>query len=128
MNKRIRVLVANRPRFLRELILEFFADEPDIEVVGEVREPDYDNIGTLIDQTQPEFLILGLDKVDARPPLCEALLRRHPQMKILAVADNDESSVFYWANLDIRSAPLENSETAILKTLRGGVEVPRRVM
>ena len=65
MNKRIRVLVANRPRFLRELILEFFADEPDIEVVGEVREPDYDNIGTLIDQTQPEFLILGLDKVDA---------------------------------------------------------------
>jgi len=50
------------------------------------------------------------------------------EMKILAVADNDQSSVFYWANLDIRSAPLENSETAILKTLRGGVEVPRRVM
>src|SRR5712691_240023 len=121
MSKRIRVLVANRPRFLRELILELFADEPDIEVVGEVTESDYENIGTVIDQTRPEFLILGLEKMGVRPPLCEALLRRHPELKILVVADNNESSVFYWANLDIRSAPLESSETAILKILRGGV-------
>ena len=36
MEKAIRVLVANRPRLLRETILTTFADQPDIEIVGEV--------------------------------------------------------------------------------------------
>ena len=128
MGKRIRVLVANHPRFLRELILELFADEPDIEVVGEVTEPDYEHIGAVIDQTRPNFLILGLEKASVRPPLCEALLHKHPELKILVLADNHQNSLFYWANLDIRSAPLEISESAVLKTLRGGLEEPRRVM
>ncbi len=128
MEKRIRVLVANRPRLIRELILATFADQPDIEIVGEIREGEFEIIARTVDETQPEFLILGLDKPEARPPLCDALLRRHPEMKILAVAENNESSVFYWAKLDIRSSPLETSESAILDALRGGVREYGRYM
>lgn len=128
MEKRIRVLVANRPRLIRELILATFADQPDIEIVGEIREGEFEIIARTVDETQPEFLILGLDKPEARPPLCDTLLRRHPDMKILAVADNNESSVFYWAKLDIRSSPLETSESAILDALRGGVREFGRYM
>lgn len=128
MNKPIRVLVANRPRYLRELILELFADEPDIEVVGEVTEANYESIVAVIDRTQPEFLILGLEKMGAPPPLCDLLLREHPQMKILAIAENQESSVFYWANLDIRSKSLETSEAAILEALRSSVPQTGRLM
>jgi len=128
MEKRIRVLVANRPRLIRELILATFADQPDIEIVGEIRDGEFEIIARTVDETQPEFLILGLDKPEARPPLCDALLRRHPEMKILAVADNNESSVFYWAKLDIRSSPLETSESAILDALRGGVREFGRYM
>jgi DNA-binding NarL/FixJ family response regulator len=120
MGKRIRVLVANRPRLIRELILGVFEEQPDIEIVGEVQEVDFENIARTVDETQPEFLILGLDGPERRPPLCDVLLRRHPEMKILAVAENNESSVFYWAKLDIRSTPLETSEAAILDALRGG--------
>ena len=36
MEKPIRVLVANRPRLMRDTILTTFADQPDIEIVGEV--------------------------------------------------------------------------------------------
>ena len=36
MGRTIRVLVANRPRLMRELIVATFADQPDIEIVGEV--------------------------------------------------------------------------------------------
>jgi hypothetical protein len=36
MEKTIRVLVANRPRLMRELIVATFADQPDIEIVGEI--------------------------------------------------------------------------------------------
>lgn len=128
MEKKIRVLVANRPRLIRELILATFAEQPDIEIVGEVREGEYENIIRTVDETQPEFLILGLDKPEARPPLCDTLLRRHPEMKILAVAENNESSVFYWAKLDIRSIPLETSEAAILDALRGGIRAFGRYM
>ena len=128
MEKKIRVLVANRPRLIRELILGVFEEQPDIEIVGEVREWNYENIVRTVDETQPEFLILGLDKPETRPLLCDTLLRRHPEMKILAVAENNESSVFYWAKLDIRSTPLETSEAAILDALRGGIREFGRTM
>jgi chemotaxis response regulator CheB len=128
MEKKIRVLVANRPRLIRELILGVFEEQPDIEIVGEVREWNYENIVRTVDEIQPEFLILGLDKSEARPPLCDTLLRRHPGMKILAVAENNESSVFYWAKLDIQSTPLETSEAAILDALRGGIRELGRTM
>ena len=36
MDKVIRILVANRPRVMRELLLATLADRPDIEIVGEV--------------------------------------------------------------------------------------------
>ena len=35
--RKIRVLVANRPRLMRELVLATIADQPDIEVVGETQ-------------------------------------------------------------------------------------------
>jgi len=38
MEKSIRVLVANHPRLMREIILTTFADQPEIEIVGEVAE------------------------------------------------------------------------------------------
>ena len=38
MEKLIRVLVANHPRLMRETILATFADQPDIEIVGEVED------------------------------------------------------------------------------------------
>jgi chemotaxis response regulator CheB len=33
---KIRVLVANRPRLMRELVLAMIADQPDIEEIGVV--------------------------------------------------------------------------------------------
>ena len=36
MDKVIRILVANRPRVMRELLLATLAERPDIEIVGEV--------------------------------------------------------------------------------------------
>ena len=36
MDRSIRILVANRPKLMRELILATLADEPGIEIVGEV--------------------------------------------------------------------------------------------
>ncbi len=53
MEKAIRVLVANQPRLMREMILTTFADQPDIEIVGEVGEES--EISESVKRTLPNF-------------------------------------------------------------------------
>ena len=102
---------------MRELVLATIADQPDIEIVGEVQ--DEADIARIVDEKLPDFLIIALDEPGQRPPLCDSLLRQHPEMKILALAPEHNSSIFYWASLDIHSNPVEASEDGILGALRG---------
>jgi len=114
--KRLRVLVANRPRLMRELVMATIADQPDIEVVGEVQ-----NEGELTDtveQVQPDVLIITMDEPEKRLGQCGFLLGRYPQMRILALAPEQNRGIFYWAVVDIRTKPLESSEAGILNALR----------
>src|SRR4029077_16807782 len=117
MTTPIRVVVANRPRLMRELVLEAIAEQPDIEILAEIQnEPD---ISRIVDETHPDFLIIALDDSNERPVICDALLRRFPEMKIVAVAAERNSCMFFWASFDIHSTPVEASEAGILSTLRG---------
>ena len=118
MIRNVRVLVANRPRLIRELVLATIADQPDIEVVGEVK--DEADLLPTVEEQRPDFLILALDSPQSRPPVCDMLLSKFPHMKILALAPEENSSVFYWASLDIHSFDVESSENGILEILRGG--------
>lgn len=119
--EKIKVLVANRPRLMRELVMATISDQPDIEVVGVLEEEEL--ILQTIEQSQPEFLIIALDQSDSRPPICDFLLDRFPHMRILALAAERDSSIFYWASLDIRANRIENSEDGILSALRGRQQV-----
>jgi len=102
MEKRIRVLVANRPRLMRELILETFADHPDIQVVGEVLNDV--EIPELIEKTLPDFVGIALDEPGKRPAICDIVLRQHPELRILAVAPNQNYTAYYWASLAIHTS------------------------
>ena len=115
--EKIKVLVANRPRLMRELVMATISDQPDIEIVGVLE--DETSILETVEREHPEFLIIALDHSDERPQICDVLLDRFPHMRILALAAERNSSIFYWASLDIRSNRIENSEDGILGTLRG---------
>ncbi len=117
MHKTIRVMVANRPRLMRELVLATIADQPDIEVVGEVQNEA--DIARVVNETHPDFLIVALDEPNRRPPICDELLKSYPEMRILALAPEQNASVFFWASLDIHSNRVEASEEGILSALRG---------
>ncbi|HUJ94123.1 MAG TPA: hypothetical protein VLW84_02575 [Terriglobales bacterium] len=114
----VRVLVANRPRLMRDLVLATIADEPDIDVVGVVE--DEAGIFIAVEKSRPDFLIIGLDAAEQRPKICDLLLDCFPHMRILAVQAEHNSAMFYWACLEIRSNQVESSEAGILSTLRGG--------
>lgn len=114
--KRIRVLVANRPRLMRELVLATIADQPDINVVGEVQNEN--ELAAAIEESQPDVLILALDEADKRSAQCGFLLGRYPQMRILALAPEENRGTIYWAVIDVRTMPLESSEMGLLTALR----------
>jgi AmiR/NasT family two-component response regulator len=111
-----RVLVANRPRLMRDLVLATIADQPDIEVVGET--DDQHEITELVERLRPDYLIIAPEEPEARPGLCGFLLGRYPQMRILSLAAERNSGIFYWAFVDIRSKHVESSEQGILDILR----------
>jgi len=116
MEKAIRVLVANRPRLMRELILTTFADQPDIEIVGEVAEES--EIFESVKRTLPNFVVIALDQSGRRPRICDELLREHPEVRVIAVAPEKNSIVYYWASFKIHSNDVEASEQGMLNAMR----------
>jgi chemotaxis response regulator CheB len=123
MEKPIRVLVANRPRLFRETILTTFADQPDIEIVGEVA--DESEIMECVKRTLPNFVVIALDQPGRRPRVCDDLLREHPEVRVIAVAPANNYIVYYWASLDIHSSNVEASEAGMLSALRGSMVTNR---
>ena len=114
--KRVRVLVANRPRLMREMVLATIMDQADIEVVGNIE--DASNLSEIVDQVLPDVLIVALENPESRPGECGFLLGRYPHLKILALAPEQNRGILYWAIVDIRSKPVESSEAGILNALR----------
>jgi len=115
--EKIKVIVASRPRLMRELVMELVSDQPDIEVMAEVQ--DDSKLVDLVGDLRPDCIIIGLDASDNRPEICDPLFERHPNLKILALAAERNSCIYYWATLNIRSSRVESSEKGILEALRG---------
>ena len=112
----IRVLVANKPRLMRDLVLATIAEQPDIQVVGEVEEESA--IRRRVEETLPDCLIIALERPGERPGVCDALLHDFPSMRILALSADHDSSMFFWASLNIHSCRVEPSEQGVLSALR----------
>jgi chemotaxis response regulator CheB len=116
MEKSIRVLVANHPRLMRESVLTTFADQPDIEIVGEVT--DESEISEIVKKTLPNIVVIALDQPGRRPRICDVLLREHPEVRVIAVAPERNSIVYYWASFEIHSNNIEASEEGMLNAMR----------
>ena len=121
----IRVLVANRPRLIRELLMATISDQPDIEIVGEI--PEESDIVEAVEERRPDFLIIALDKPKRLPPFCMAILQDHPKIKVIAISPDTNDFMFYSTSLQIQSYPIEASESGVLNALRGRTQPFERV-
>ena len=119
---RIRVIVANRPRLMRELVSATLADQPDIEVIAE--SADDSNTVRLVVESNPDFVILALGSGDRLPSVCDFLLARNPAIKIIALATERKYAVCLWSQTGIQSTEIENSEQGILNALRARQALP----
>jgi len=120
MVKTFRVLVANKPKLMRELLLETLAEQSWIEIVGEVAEEA--DIPHHVQKTSPDLLVVTAEEPGKRPTICDSLLHEYPELRIIAVAPHENYTVCYWASLDIHSGDIESSEEGLLTAVRNMAE------
>src|ERR1700730_5251887 len=124
MDNVIRVLVANRPRLMRELLVATLAELSGIEIVGAVA--DDEEIPACVKKTAPDLVVISLDDLGKRPHVCDTVLRAFPEVKIIAVASEHNRSVCYWASLplNIHCSDIEPSKEGILSVMRNKLGGP----
>jgi chemotaxis response regulator CheB len=123
MEKVTRVLVANRPKLMREVILTALADQPGVEIVGEVS--DESDILPQVRATLPDLLVIALDENELRPPICDQVLREHPELRIIAVASRKNRTLYFWASFDIHCTDIETSLAGIMSVVHQPAESGR---
>ncbi|HWP85359.1 MAG TPA: hypothetical protein VNN17_09230 [Terriglobia bacterium] len=114
-----RVLMANRPRLMRDLICGLVAQEEDLEVVGELY--DERDLMAAVESLAPDVVVVGLDESNQPPAVCAALLAKRPSLRIIGLAAEKDLGVSFWADVQIRSRRFENSERGLLEAIRGSV-------
>jgi DNA-binding NarL/FixJ family response regulator len=126
MVKTFRILIANQPKLMRELLLEMLTEESWIEIVGQVAQEA--EIPESVRKTAPDLLVVTADKPGKRPAICDELLREYPALHIIAVASHENYIVCYWASLDIHAADIESSEQGFLGAVKkvAGIAIESR--
>jgi len=124
MERAKRVLVANSPKLMRDVILAALADQPGVEIVGEVS--DETEIARQVRATSPDLLVIALDQSEQRPAICDRILHEHPEMRIIAVASREDRTLYFWASFDIHCADIESSAAGLLEAVHYTAETGRR--
>ena len=124
MERATRILVANRPRLMREVIVAALAGQPGIEIVGE--ESDEAENLPRVHATLPDLLVIALDESEQRPAICDRLEREHPELRIFAVAARRDRTLYFWASFDILCADIESSAAGLLSAVHHSAESARR--
>ena len=92
------------------------AQEEDVEVVAQIG--DETEISRVIEEINPEFLIVSLDSRRFGPLAREDMLQRHPQLQIMALASDGNSFTLFSASDGIRSMTYKEPKAEILDVLR----------
>ncbi len=113
---RTRVLVANTPRLVRDLVAGLVSEQQDLELVGEVNEER--SLFAAVEAFAPDVVVVGLGESDRISPYCAALLAKRPHLKLLGVASGSDDSAYFWADVKVHSRRIENSERGLLEAIR----------
>lgn len=121
MDKATRILVANRPKVMREVVLAALADQPGVEIVGEVTEET--EILAQVHAKLPDLLVIALDENEQRPAICDRVLREYPDLRIIAVASRKDCTLYFWASFAIHCAHIEPSAAGILSAVQNPAQI-----
>lgn len=81
-----RVVLANEPRLLREMLRRVMARIPGLQVVGEVTDPDM--LPSLVNETEAQWVITSIWPEGTLPSAVQSLLAERSSVCILGMAAN----------------------------------------
>jgi len=113
--RKIKVLLAVRPRMLAEVIRNMVERQPDMEVVSEVLDP----IELLLAAgTAPiDVVIVAPVDFEGKPKICRHLLAEYPQLKIVTLSGKGDAA-FLYASKSRKKRIDESSESSLLDAMR----------
>jgi hypothetical protein len=122
----IRVLMIATPRLQTDLISTALADEPAVELVGQVGA---DAAAGAVAATGAQVVIVGRGGGADPPDLVLSLLALHPRLKVLGVTPTGGQAVLYELRPTARSlgevSPSTLVETIVDAARVEGTDVPR---
>lgn len=83
-HKPIRVILANRPRLFREMLLRVLSKDIDLEVVAEI--VNLDDLPEAIRQTSAHWVLVSLLPSGNLPFYTDLLMNLYPKLSVLALA------------------------------------------
>jgi DNA-binding NarL/FixJ family response regulator len=102
---------------LRDVLYGTIRKEPDLEVAGEVS--DECTILAAAELTDPDCLVIALDRGGVQLPFCRELLGRNSRARILAISEATDVAVLcWWSEGDVRCTYMRASRENLLSAMR----------
>ncbi len=113
--KKIRILLANRPPMMLEIMREIVQRYEDMEVVGEVLDP----IGLLVAvrEREADAVILTLKDYE-EPGLCSHLVTEYPNLTILGLAADGKTAFLRRPRREIKVPSVDSIVDALRDAIR----------
>lgn len=89
----VRILLANRPRMLRESLRSVLERRPDLEVATAA--PDPIEMLAAVDRVEPDVVFVTLSGSGEDPGICSHLLAEYPQLLVIALSPVEQRAVVY---------------------------------
>ena len=129
--RKIKVLLASRPKMLSDVVRNMLERQPDMEVIGEVLDPiellltakarpvDVVIVTPCRRAVRPSSLRSHIEPLDSEgePSICRHLLAEQPRLKIITLQGNGEAAFLYESGAH-KKRIVEPSEMSILAAIR----------
>ena len=89
-----RIILTQIPRFLKEMLERALTDIPGVSIVGEIT--DWARLPAAIKQTEAQWVIVSLPSGEPMPEAADALLARHPAIRMLNMATDGGHVTLKW--------------------------------
>ena len=99
-----RIVLANGSRLLREMLKRILFKSDKLEVIREVHDPR--ELPSLIEDTNPEWVIVSLAYDDSLPAWVDTFMAAHPSVRFMALAADGSKIKVKW--LEVHEQDLES--------------------
>ena len=111
-----RIVLANGSRLIRDMLKRIIFKSDQLEVVREV--VDQKELPTVIEHTQPEWVILSLSFDNGIPAWVDSFMASHPSVRFLALAADGSRIKLKW--LEVHEQELDGlSLNDLIRILEG---------